>query len=83
MGIQGVQLATAMGMRPIVIDTGSERKALAEKMGAEVFVDFKEVKDPCAEVVRITDGGAHAVFVTGEFSLRCHRNQGANANRVT
>lgn len=66
-GIQGVQLATAMGMRAIVVDTGSERKALAEEMGAEDFVDFKEVEDPCAEVVRITGGGAHAVFVTGKF----------------
>lgn len=66
MGIQGVQLAKAMGMRPIVVDTGSERKELAAKMGAEIFVDFKEVKNPCAEVVRITGGGAHAVFVTGK-----------------
>lgn len=65
-GIQGVQLAKAMGMRPIVVDTGSERKELAAKMGAESFVDFEEVENPCAEVVRITGGGAHAVFVTGK-----------------
>ncbi|KAJ4416999.1 hypothetical protein N0V82_006448 [Gnomoniopsis sp. IMI 355080] len=63
-GIQGVQLAKAMGMRPIVVDTGSERKRLAAEMGAETFVDFKEVENPCAEVVKITGGGAHAVFVT-------------------
>lgn len=66
-GIQGVQLAKAMGMRPIVVDTGSERKELAAKMGAESFVDFKEVENPCAEVVKITGGGAHAVFVTGKL----------------
>lgn len=58
-----------MGMRPIVVDTGAERKALAEEMGAEAFVDFKEVEDPAAEVVRLTEGGAHAVFVTGGYSL--------------
>lgn len=66
-GIQGVQLASAMGMRPIVIDTGIERKALAESMGAEAFVDFKEVKNPAEKVVEITGGGAHAVLVTGEL----------------
>lgn len=63
-GIQGVQLAAAMGMRPIVVDTGAERKALTEKMGAEAFVDFKEVENPTTEVVALTGGGAHVVFVT-------------------
>lgn len=64
-GIQGVQLAVAMGMRAIVIDTGDERRKMCEKYGAEAFVDFKEVADPCAEVVKLTDGiGAHGVFVT-------------------
>lgn len=73
-GIQGVQLASAMGMRPIVVDTGVARKELAETMGAELFVDFKEVADPGAEVVRLTGGGAHAVFVTGEY-LHAHPQQ--------
>jgi alcohol dehydrogenase, propanol-preferring len=64
-GIQGVQLAAAMGLRPIVVDTGAERKKLATELGAEHFVDFKESKDAVAEVVQLTDGqGGHAVFVT-------------------
>jgi propanol-preferring alcohol dehydrogenase len=64
-GIQGVQLAKAMGMRPIVIDTGEGKKQLAINMGAEAFVDFKEVADVAEEVKRLTDGiGAHGVFVT-------------------
>lgn len=62
-GIQGVQLATAMGIRSIVVDTGDERAKLAKKHGAEHFVDFKE-GDPVAKVIELTDGGAHAVFVT-------------------
>jgi D-arabinose 1-dehydrogenase-like Zn-dependent alcohol dehydrogenase len=66
-GIQGVQLAVAMGFRPVVVDTGAERKALAEEMGAEAFVDFKEVEDPVARVLEITGGGAHGVFVTGRL----------------
>lgn len=64
-GIQGVQLAKAMGIRPIVIDTGADKKALCMKMGAEAFVDFRETKDVVSEVVKIADGlGVHAVFVT-------------------
>lgn len=49
-----------------MVDTGAERKALAEEMGAEAFVDFKEVANPAAEVLKLTGGGAHAVFVTGK-----------------
>ena len=64
-GLQGVQLAKAFGFRPIVIDTGSERRDLCLSLGAEAFIDFKEVPDTGAEVVKIADGqGAHAVFVT-------------------
>ncbi|KAI9810915.1 MAG: hypothetical protein M1827_005774 [Pycnora praestabilis] len=64
-GIQGVQLAKAMGMRVIAIDTGEDKKALCLRMGAEAFVDFKEVEDVAAEVTKIADGvGAHGVFVT-------------------
>jgi propanol-preferring alcohol dehydrogenase len=65
-GIQGVQLAKAMGFRPIVIDTGEAKKKLSLEMGAEAFVDFKETPDVGAEVKKIADGiGAHGVFVTG------------------
>jgi D-arabinose 1-dehydrogenase-like Zn-dependent alcohol dehydrogenase len=64
-GIQGVQLAHATGLRPIVVDTGEERKKLALDLGAEHFVDFKESKDATKEVIDICDGiGAHGVFVT-------------------
>ncbi|ORY11920.1 chaperonin 10-like protein [Clohesyomyces aquaticus] len=65
-GMQGVQLAKAMGLRPIAIDTGSDKKKLClETAGAEHFIDFKETPDVAAEVVRLCDGiGAHAIFVT-------------------
>lgn len=66
-GIQGVQLAQAMGMRPIVVDTGEEKRALAMKMGAEAFVDFKAVPDAAAAVIEAADGiGGHGVFVTAQ-----------------
>lgn len=68
-GIQGVQLAEAMGFRPIVVDTGDDRKKLALDLGAEHFVDFRTCEDPAAEVLKLTDGiGAHAVFVTAPQS---------------
>lgn len=62
-GIQGVQLASAMGLRPIVVDTGDNRAEMTKKYGAEHFVDFKK-GDPVQEVLKITGGGAHGVFVT-------------------
>ncbi|KAL4816229.1 glycosyl hydrolase family 76-domain-containing protein [Aspergillus spinulosporus] len=66
-GIQGVQLASAMGMRPIVVDTGEEKRNLALKMGAEAFIDFKTVPDAAAAVVEVADGiGGHGVFVTAQ-----------------
>ena len=58
-------MAAAMGFRPIVVDTGDERKKLCTELGAEHFVDFKQVEDPIKEVVKLADGiGAHAVIVT-------------------
>ena len=68
-GIQGVQLAEAMGLRPIVVDTGDDKEKLATSLGAEHFIDFKKVEDVAAEIVKITDGvGAHGVFVTAPQS---------------
>lgn len=73
-GIQGVQLALAMGLRPVVVDTGAARKELALKMGAEHFVDFKEDPTPVEKVLQVTEGGAHACFVTGKMvAWKCAR----------
>jgi propanol-preferring alcohol dehydrogenase len=64
-GIQGVQLAKAMGFRPIVIDTGDAKRIMSLEMGAEAFVDFNETANVAGEVKKIADGvGAHGVFVT-------------------
>ena len=71
MGVQGVQLAKAMGMRPIVVDTGNSKRDLALKMGAEAFVDFKETADPAAAVIQIADGvGAQGVIVTAPAAYK-------------
>ncbi|KAJ5514886.1 Polyketide synthase enoylreductase [Penicillium fimorum] len=70
-GIQGVQLARAMGMRPIVVDTGSSKRELSLRMGAEAFIDFKETEDPVKSVIEIADGvGVHGVFVTAPAAYK-------------
>lgn len=64
-GIQGVQLAKAMGLRAVAVDTGSDKEKLCKEVGAEEFIDFKKVGNVAEEIVRICDGiGAHGVFVT-------------------
>ncbi|KAF2147763.1 alcohol dehydrogenase [Myriangium duriaei CBS 260.36] len=70
-GIQGVQLAKAMGLRPIVIDSGDAKRELSMKMGAEAFVDFKTEDDVAAALVKAADGkGAHGVFVTAPAAYK-------------
>jgi D-arabinose 1-dehydrogenase-like Zn-dependent alcohol dehydrogenase len=65
-GMQGLQIAKAMGLRPVAVDSGEDKKKLCiETGGAEHFIDFAQVPNVAEEVVRICDGiGAHAVFVT-------------------
>lgn len=54
-----------MGLLPIIIDTGDEKRDLGLSCGAEHFVDFKKSPDVTAEVIRIADNvGVHAVIVT-------------------
>lgn len=54
-----------MGMRPIVIDTDAPKRKLSLDMGAESFIDFKEVSNVAAEVKKVAGGvGAHGVIVT-------------------
>lgn len=70
-GIQGVQMAKAMGIRPIVVDTGSAKRTLALEMGAEAFVDFRETSDPAKAVIDVADRiGAHGVFVTAPAAYK-------------
>lgn len=70
-GIQGIQLARAMGMRPIVVDTGDSKRELSLKMGAEAFIDFKETDDPVKAVIEAADGvGVHGVFVTAPAAYK-------------
>ncbi|KAK5189551.1 hypothetical protein LTR99_001830 [Exophiala xenobiotica] len=53
-----------IGMRIIAIDGGDEKRDLCKKLGAEEFIDFTQVSDPAAEVMKLTKYGAHGVIVT-------------------
>lgn len=70
-GSQGVQLAKAMGYRPVVVDSGSDKRNVALQAGAEAFVDYEKVDNVAKEVIRVCDEvGAHAVFVTAVPAYR-------------
>jgi propanol-preferring alcohol dehydrogenase len=51
-----------MGMRIIAIDGGADKRKLCTQLGAEVFLDFAEVPDLPAEVMKITTHGAHGII---------------------
>jgi D-arabinose 1-dehydrogenase-like Zn-dependent alcohol dehydrogenase len=66
-----VQLAKAVGLRPVVVDTGADKRKLALELGAEAFVDFKDSEDPSKSVIEIADGvGVHGVFVTAPAAYK-------------
>ncbi|GKZ29464.1 hypothetical protein AbraIFM66950_005024 [Aspergillus brasiliensis] len=64
-GHMGVQIAKAMGLRVIGVDTGEDKAQLCLQLGCEAFVDHRKSNDLAAEVVRQAEGqGAHGVLVT-------------------
>ncbi|KAK1140253.1 alcohol dehydrogenase [Aspergillus melleus] len=65
LGSLAQQYAKAMGLRIIAIDSGDEKKAMCEELGAEAYVDFSKSQDLVADVKAATpDGlGAHAVLL--------------------
>ncbi|PVH75083.1 GroES-like protein [Cadophora sp. DSE1049] len=67
-GHMGVQLAKAMGLRVIGIDSGKAKQDICLSLGCEAFIDFA-TSPSIDEVVALTDGkGAHGVFVTATSS---------------
>ncbi|CCK72564.1 alcohol dehydrogenase ADH5 KNAG_0K02000 [Huiozyma naganishii CBS 8797] len=62
LGSLAIQYATAMGYRVLGIDGGEEKAELFKKLGGEYFIDFTKCKDVIAEILEVTDGGAHGVI---------------------
>ncbi|RMZ76791.1 hypothetical protein DV737_g4656, partial [Chaetothyriales sp. CBS 132003] len=65
LGALAQQYARAMGLQVIAIDSGEEKKAMSEKMGASAFIDFAKSSDITKDVRAATrDGlGPHAVIL--------------------
>ncbi|KAG8723076.1 alcohol dehydrogenase [Ceratobasidium sp. 395] len=70
LGHLAIQYAiNGFGLRVIALDSGDEKKALCEKLGAESFVDFKTSPDIIKEIQKVADGlGPHAAIVASASS---------------
>ncbi|KAJ5722733.1 hypothetical protein N7488_000768 [Penicillium malachiteum] len=72
LGHLAVQYAKALGLRVLGIDS-ADKESICRTLGTDVFIDFTQTKaslmnlykhlDLPAEVIRMTDGGAHGVLV--------------------
>lgn len=65
LGNMALQYAKAMGLQTIAVDSGSEKQASCNELGASAFIDFKTSSDLVADVKAATsDGlGPHAVLL--------------------
>lgn len=65
-----VQYAVGFGYRVIAIDTGAEKKALCQQLGAETFIDFKTTNDLVSDIKAATQDqmGPHAAIVAASGS---------------
>ncbi len=61
LGHLAVQYAAKMGYRTVAIARGTEREALARKLGASFFIDAA-ARDPAAELTKL--GGARMIIAT-------------------
>src|SRR5678816_1027787 len=62
LGHVAIQYAKAMGLHVAAVDLGAEKRALAQKLGAEISIDA-QTQDPPTEIQKQI-GGAHGVLVT-------------------
>jgi alcohol dehydrogenase len=82
-GLSTVQIADALGTRPVAVDVSSDALSLADEVGATVIVDASE-RDPVAAIDDATDGGADVSVdalgraETARNSVRCLRERGTH-----
>lgn len=62
LGSLAVQYARCLGLRVIGIDGGQAKAQFVKDLGAEMYIDFTQVKDIAKEVMEITNGGAQAAL---------------------
>ncbi|KAG8796408.1 alcohol dehydrogenase [Serendipita sp. 411] len=64
LGHLALQYAAAIGLRPIAVDTGEEKRKLCMSLGAETFIDFRQSKDLKADIRAASGGlGPHAAVI--------------------
>ncbi|KAH8101648.1 mannitol-1-phosphate dehydrogenase [Phellopilus nigrolimitatus] len=63
LGHLAIQYAVAMGLRVVAIDAGVAKRDLCLELGAEKWIDFLGSTNLVADVIRATEGGAHAALV--------------------
>lgn len=61
LGHLGVQYAAKMGFHTVGIARGTDKEALAHKLGASVYID-SQAQDPAAELTKL--GGARVILAT-------------------
>jgi alcohol dehydrogenase len=80
-GLSVVQIARALGARPVAVDVSADARERAEAVGAEATVDGA---DPVDAIEAVTDGGADVSVdalgraETARNSVRCLRERGAH-----
>lgn len=57
LGCLALQYAKYMGYRTIAVDTGADKKALCETLGADAWVDFKQTDDIVKAIKAATTDG--------------------------
>ncbi len=76
-GLSAIQIATALGIRPVAIDIDERSLSMAADLGAEAVVDADGTEDVPAAVADITGGGADVsvdalgIAETCRNSVRC------------
>mgnify|MGYP006274127485 CR=1 FL=1 len=82
-GLSAVQIADALGARPIAVDVNDEALARAEEVGASATVNGAD-EDPVERVRSLTDGGAAVSLdalgreATARNSVRCLCQRGTH-----
>jgi len=79
--IFGIQLATALGARVIIITSSDEKGDWARKLGAQEVINYVKTPDWASEVVKLTDGKGvdQLLEVVGGHGL----NDSVKATKVT
>ncbi|WP_321344859.1 zinc-dependent alcohol dehydrogenase family protein [uncultured Draconibacterium sp.] len=58
-GLSAINIASGAGANVIAVDIDDEKLQLAQKLGASILINAKEIKDVPAEIIKITGRGAH------------------------